>query len=414
MAAAGEVLDTSSKYLILFSKFDSSGGVKFYKTYDLGLSGYQHLNAYGLIEYNKAYYIIGNVQMANYYVETFLAKLDSAGNLQFAKTYYNLPELYQTRGQGICVLPNSNLLISVGRTDDNINNWQAIYNTCFLEVDTAGNLVHQTCTTDNNTWVHYNLANTYDGKYLSCGSYFSLRQQGFDMAFQEYLVKWNTNFSPIWTVTVGDSGYDNSFSNFRQDGGSNIILCGSDENDINEVRGITGCLAKVDSAGNLLWYKQYMVPTGLDPDHSWNYFYDMALLPGGDILAIGSWQANLGNPFLFQQVGWMIRVHPDGCLDSAYCGIAEVDNPAPVTKPTSPLQVYPNPSNGVFAINALVELPSSTEIEIYDALGRKLHNQLLLPHITLLNLKHLPGGIYYYRVTSGSVVFCTGRFEIQK
>ena len=414
MAAIGEVLDTAGKYLILFSKFDSAGGLLFYKTYDLGLSGYRHLNAYSIMERLDAYYITGDVQLANYYTEPLLVKLDLAGNLIFSKAYTTLDYVY-TYQSSIKALQNGNLLVCVSRADNNINEWQNTLQTCFLEVDTLGNIKKQGKTTDNNTSAAYTLDIAQDKSYLSCGSYFKYREQGFTYEYQEYLAKWDTSFNKVWSLQVGDSGYNNNFSDFKQTASDEIILCGTNCNDINQTSP-TGCLAKVNSNGDLQWYRKYIIPTGLNPDYSYSYLYNVGLLPCGDILAAGSWQNNGGNsPLGYQQVAWILRVDSNGCMEDGRCGLSTdiSSSPALQVAPEA-IKVVPNPSNGIFTINALGPLPSATTIEIYDALGRKLHSQALFNCNSLVNLYYLPSGIYFYKVGNGLINVGEGKLIIQK
>ncbi|MDB5283292.1 MAG: hypothetical protein JWO06_2367 [Bacteroidota bacterium] len=412
LASAGKVTTLSGKDMVLFTKFDSTGNLSFYKTYDLGMSGYLRLYSYSLIEYDNAYYIFGGIQLANFTTLTVVLKVDANGNQLFARTYAGLPELYGTLGS-VCLLPNSHFLLTVGRTDDNINYWQAVYKTCFLEIDTLGTLINEHCTTDSNTFAQYSISPTVDGNYLSCGSFCSYRHQGGGPYYNEYIAKWDTGFNRVWDLKAGDVNDLNTFEDFYQDSADNIVICGFN---IDSITGYDGVIAKADSNGNLTFYRKYKMPTGLFPDYSWNYFNDLTLLPEGDILAVGSWEANNGNPFAFPQLGLIIRVHSDGCMDDGSCGITDVNEPLP-TQPSqarTPIQIFPNPSNGSFVVNTLYDLPAFTEIEIYDAWGRKIRSQQLFGKATLLNLTNQPPGIYFYQIVNGLNKIANGSLVIVK
>jgi hypothetical protein len=416
MAAVGDVMDTLSKYWLLFSKFDSSGDLLFYKTYDFGFTNYQRLFGFKTIEFDSAYFLIAELD-SNYYCSVVLAKLDLAGNLKLVKTYNQLPYLYSAFPISANMLSNSHILICDGRSDDDVNYWQAILKTCFLEVDTAGNLIKQVCDTDINLFAHYNLDTTYDGNYLSCGTYYCDRQQGLSYTCQDYVAKWNTNFNLEWQLLMGDTGVNNYFADFAQDVDKNIILCGQNLNSINDSGLYKACLAKVSPSGSLIWYRNYMVPDGVTPDWSWNYLTDMTLLPNGDILAVGSWQNhNAANNLFFPQLGWIIRVDSNGCLNDSTCGVAGIGDEPPFAaqKQLPPIQIFPNPSNGTFTINAMVDLPAFTEIEVYDALGRKVRTQPLFHRANLLNLTNLSSGIYFYKIVCGLSEIDEGKLVIQK
>ena len=344
-------------------------------------------------------------------------KLDLSGNVIFAKTYSNLPETYGVRAS-FCSLPDSNLLLCVGRTDANVNYWQEIDKTCFLVVDTGGNLIHQYCTSDSNTLAYSNVASSYDGNYLSSGQYCSLRHQGGGPFYHEYLAKWDTGFNVVWELKEGDLSSVNGFSDFKQNGQNDILLCGQNLNDSDEAAGYNGVLAKVSKDGVPLWLHKYKLPTGLNPDYSWNYLSDMAILPDGDILAVGSWESTTTtSPLYFDQVGWIIRVHSDGCMYDGSCGITGIEDEPTKTENRQmqkPVQVFPNPSNGIFTVNTMIDLPYGSTLKVFDELGRLLLTQPLLHKANLVNLYYLANGIYFYKITNGLVSVDEGKLVIEK
>lgn len=419
-AATGFVIDTNGIDSVCFTKFDSVGNLLYYKTYAPNIPNYMHTFGFRLVEYDSAYFILGDIQLANYYVALMLIKLDLSGNLQFIKTYQNLPFLYGSGLASLCTLPDNKLLLTASRSDENFNYWQINYSTCFIEVDTAGNLIHQYCTTDSNTQTYYNLATTYDGNYLSCGSYYELRSidQPGEMDVK-YLVKRDSSFNKIWSLKTGGIETENAFTDFEQTLDNSIILCGQNVADTGIDAGYHGVLSKVSKDGDIIWFHEYAVPIppGSNPNGLQNYLYDVDLLSNGDIVAAGSWYtSSINSPLYFQQVGWILRVDSNGCMEDGNCGLpTEIEGPPQnnFTK-AEPIRIFPNPGNGIFTVNSAVDLPGATTIEVYDALGRKLLTQLLIAHNSLINLYHLPSGIYFYRIGNGLVNVAEGKFVIQK
>jgi hypothetical protein len=70
-----------------------------------------------------------------------------------------------------------------------------------------------------------------------------------------------------------------------------------------------------------------------------------------------------------------------------------------ISKPKTVVDVFPNPSNGVFTLEQSAEKQSEV-IEVYNVLGEKIYySSFSAPRITL-NLTGQPSGIYLYRITS--------------
>ncbi|HLP49422.1 MAG TPA: T9SS type A sorting domain-containing protein [Chitinophagales bacterium] len=419
MVTTGILTDTASRNYVLFLKFDSLGNVEFYKTYQPAIANFRHTGGYKIIECDSAYYIIGETQRSNYYVEPMLIKTDLAGNLQFVKTYNTLPYLYGGgTNMSFTIMPNGNLLLCEARADDG-NVWDKILSTCFLEIDTAGNLLNQHCTAGINTHAHYNIAVTHDNNYISCGSYYAYRNQGSGYQYNNYVAKWDTGFNILWDLKLGYINVFNAFTDFMQNPADDIILCG--HNLVDTIgggdAGFNGCLAKISATGNLNWFRNYKVPTGLGLDNSHNWLYDIDLLPNEDIVAVGSWQWNSANsPLGLKQLGWLLRVNSDGCMDDGSCGVTDIDESAAEQEPVTlqPVVISPNPSDGVFAVNSTVTLPAATTIDFYDVNGKRLSSQMLLNQSTLVNLNHLPAGVYFYEVSNGITHVQSGKVLIQK
>ena len=68
------------------------------------------------------------------------------------------------------------------------------------------------------------------------------------------------------------------------------------------------------------------------------------------------------------------------------------------TQGIASLQVYPNPTSGEIQVTSY-EL-QVTSIEVYDVMGRKaLTSPVSFPSLeTILNIAHLPPGIYFLRI----------------
>jgi hypothetical protein len=64
------------------------------------------------------------------------------------------------------------------------------------------------------------------------------------------------------------------------------------------------------------------------------------------------------------------------------------------------LNVYPNPSNGMFTVNSSI---SNGMIIVRDALGREIHIQPINSNTSLVNLENQSNGMYFMELRSGDV-----------
>jgi len=106
----------------------------------------------------------------------------------------------------------------------------------------------------------------------------------------------------------------------------------------------------------------------------------------------------------------------NGCIDSICVDISSTAAIESISD-GGHVTVYPNPSNGVFAIGIKnYELGITNSVEVYNMLGEKVYSQFLIPNSSfLIDLSSQPNGIYLYRIiaTSGELIG-EGKLVIQK
>lgn len=413
LACVGYAQDTADKIFMSVTKYDSNGDLTWYKIIDPGIPNYQTVFPYKVVEDAEGNLFLTGGTFVNNATRTFVAKLDSMGNIKFVKVYYTLPLF--NRGMGICFTPSGNLLISAySQTNPVLPYWTSVQNTCFLEVDTAGNQVALHCTTDSNTRVEYNITPTADGNYLSSGAYYAYRNQGSGFRWEEDIIKWSPSFSKIWETRTGSQHVVNAFTDFQQNSSGDIYVCGLNLASTGIYAGFNGVLAKVDDSGNLLWYHTYRL-TGVDnSDHN---LYDIDIAPNGDLLAVGYWQWNftINNPLEAAQVGWLIRANSVGCMDDGSCGVEWLNaDPPNSTPPKAEVVVSPNPCNGIFTVHVPPGFPSLSTISIYDVNGRQIAQQPVWGQATMVNLYNYPNGIYFYSISNGAQSMANGKVVISK
>ncbi|MFN8321061.1 MAG: T9SS type A sorting domain-containing protein [Chitinophagales bacterium] len=408
IVATGYATDTLGKILLSITKYDSQGNIQFYKAIKPNVPGYRTIFGEKLIEYtNKGYYITGGIQLSNYSVKPFLCFTDFNGNLIFFKTYTT--NTFYDGVRGITKLPDSNIAISISSSENNPNPWENIGYSRLFKIDTTGLLLHAYTFYDSNTYTQYNLSLTPDSNYLICGKYFGLRHQGQGYKMQCCIVKWDTSFNPLWSYKSG-SFYDiNSYTDFEQANNEDIILCGQEGCDSTCGWGLVGRITKIDKNSNQIWDRHYKGFTSQSiPYDEQNNLYDIDLMPNGDIIAVGTCQHQT-----IGQMGWLLHLNADGCMDDGTCGYTEIKEHAQPQN-TESIRVFPNPSNGIFTIYANADLPPAACITVFDINGKQLLRQPFFNQANLLNLHHLPNGIYLYEIGNGLVKTYSGKLAIEK
>ncbi len=70
------------------------------------------------------------------------------------------------------------------------------------------------------------------------------------------------------------------------------------------------------------------------------------------------------------------------------------------TQTKASIEIYPNPSNGLFTINLSNITDLKTKLEVYNLIGEKVWEENVNKENTTLNLSFLPKGLYYLSVKS--------------
>lgn len=75
------------------------------------------------------------------------------------------------------------------------------------------------------------------------------------------------------------------------------------------------------------------------------------------------------------------------------------------------IQIFPNPSNGIFAISGL-PMNEALCIEIYNLLGEKIYSRTINQTVSDINISNSPKGMYFVKISDGRKAY-TSRIEIR-
>jgi len=259
----------------------------------------------------------------------------------------------------------------------------AVYAGIIFSIDTSGHNYRDMLDFDGNT----NSVNPYGSLIVSGNKLYGTTTNG------------GVGYGCIFSVDTNGSRYKNLFQFNGTNGAnpegslilSNGILCGmTSKGGAHD----SGCIFSIDTNGNgYTDLFDFNGSNGTNPEAdltlSGNTFYGMTNGGGSN---------NNGVIFSLKVTG---------------LGINNL-----TANPTS-INVYPNPSNGEFTIQAKSEeLRGNSMVEVYNVLGEKVYDATLQPQTpegALINISNQPNGIYLYRlVGSSGELIGEGKVIIQK
>lgn len=159
-------------------------------------------------------------------------------------------------------------------------------------------------------------------------------------------------------------------------------------------------ILRTDSAGNEKWYREYTLLNGPD---SPNLLQNIVQTNDGGFAACGF--VVPAQPDTGTQDSWVIKVDSLGCESLSYCWVGQDEIMVKTFTPGKPFVVFPNPSDERLTVE-FHHNPDGAEIGLYDLFGRcliRLHHPKNTQR-ALLDVSHLPPGVYLLRVVTGDRV----------
>jgi hypothetical protein len=371
-----------ARYDGLFLKLGSDLSVDFVQEYADPVNFVEYYRK--VVELPGGYLLFGDVQRPNYSQEPFARKVDKQGNTLWFK-YLGEDQAWDffphhwplSAGEVLC---SGGYQISTQPT--RYNPWMAV-------VDTNGNFLREWKPTEDVGMgiVHYAYPFGPD-KWVLSGK----RQLGLDTV-QSWVGAMDTNFVLEFLRDVGKpTPRLGTFWDIRPTPDGNFIGAGqANFNDGMWVSYLPGWLHKFSPAGDSLWSREDLPPHPAGEPPSQSYLAGVGVLSSGSVVAGGS--TTIGGT----RYCWLLKVTPDGCLDTLLClpvGAAE-----PVVGAAG-MRLYPNPAGQEVWVG-LPEGWPSTLLTINDLNGRAvLHRQM--GSTVKLDISALSPGLYFVRVADST------------
>jgi len=296
---------------------------------------------------------------------------------------------------------------------------------------------------------------TIDGGYIIGGR---TQSYGTSDIFDHYIVKTDSLGNQEWMRAIGSPRNDCGASVIQTMDG-NYVFCGCWNNynasptNPNSPGYKTLFLAKLDSAGQTIWQKEYTEPTlgavlfvvkelpdgGLisagnriagkeavllrtdaDGNEKWirylthpsvengsKLFHDVIVEDDGGFVGTGYLFGSSNDPQPGQDL-WVFRTDSMGCLVP---GCHLLDN-VEVQKEEVLVSLYPNPVIDLLSVHIKSgPMPRGAQLELYDLHGRQHSTTRINPGATtyILQLGHLPAGVYLLRCVTDNEVVWSGK-----
>ncbi|TSA23547.1 MAG: T9SS C-terminal target domain-containing protein [Bacteroidetes bacterium] len=344
---------------------------------------------------DKGYIIVGSHGLVNGSapIRINLHRVDSLGQLIWRKYYGS----GNTHFLPFDVSPTSDggYVIGAGAYPSNGSSSQD-NDPILIKTDSIGNqewlryLGNPVCRED---YSMIDLAN--DGNII-CGTTYSDSCWGSGEYYNKInIVKIDNSNTIIWDKKYGFHKHKIRFNKIRVLENGDIVAIGSYyySNDYtwNEI----GWILKTDSAGNELWYREYLLLTAM---LSMNILYNVVPTQDNGYIACGSvWPYP---PDTGTQDSWVLKVDSLGCEAPDQCWVGQEEIWVKTFTPDKPFIFYPNPATVKLTIEFHIN-QEGTEIELFNLTGQPMRTTRIPPNKDILELDvgQLPKGLYILKVT---------------
>jgi len=322
-----------------------------------------------------------------------LHRVDSLGNIIWRKYYgtgntlYYLPYDVSKTSDGGFVIGGVLFPISGSASQDD--------DPILIKTDSLGNqqwlrhLGNPDCTEE---YAMVDLA--LDGNVLA-GTIYSDSCWGSNDHFSKInIIKINNYNNIVWDKKYGIHKRWLRFNKIRALENGDIISTGHYDNATEFTRNETSWILKTDSAGNELWYREYMLLTAT---FSMNKLYNVIPTPDKGFIACGTvWPYP---PDTGTQDSWVLKVDSLGCESPGNCWVGQDEIWVKTFTPEKPFVAYPNPATDKLTVEFHIN-EEGADIELLAITGQPVISTRIPPKRELIELDVglLPDGVYFLQV----------------
>lgn len=370
-----------------------------------GINGALTLFGRRLLEVKSGGYMIGGIyQKTDYTLKGFIKRISPSGNQIWSRSYgiVGQDDLLQSLIQ---IDNNTYLIGGMHASPPNTPIPQLWAQSWIFAVDSMGLTKWEWVGPINDEVGVVGLQKTGDNGWIYLSSTTEVISQD-EVGTHMKVIRRDSTLNLLWERTISDLGPTiNRFGDLvhTPDGnwvasGTWIYRTGPGQDDVI----FYSSLYKLNDQGDTLWSVRLKGPPGFEGTA---YPGGMTVLPSGSVVwALRFDRFSPGPP---QSFGWLIKVDNDGCVDT----LCQLSTTAPEPLAT-PLMVYPNPAQ----TSVTFEWPdqsSPAQISIFDMTGSMVWTQPFHQK-TVWEVADMPGGVYFYTVSSEGALLTTGKISLIK
>ncbi len=244
-----------------------------------------------------------------------------------------------------------------------------------------------------------------DGNIIA-GTNYGTEQSGDNRWAVVKIMKITPDGTVLWDKNYLEPEYDNFLLNTTVLNNDNIIVNGSFAR-FDDGPAIVSYIICIDSIGNQLWYKEYVLLTG---HMSFNDLYDVRETPDGGLIGVGKVSPSV--PDTGTNDIWIMKMDSMGCLFPGCDTTVVVEETA---LPDS-FKLYPNPAKKHLVCEPKNSIEKETVFVIFNTLGIKV-KEVKVPlesNKVQINISSLPNGIYMAALRIKGKYAGTRKFVIKK
>ncbi|GIV28007.1 MAG: hypothetical protein KatS3mg027_1821 [Bacteroidia bacterium] len=346
-AISGSYLqDTTSEADGILVKLNSLGDTLWTRRY--GSNTTEVLYA-GIQSIEGNYYLAGTAyDTIGLHYDMYVVKADSMGNAIWEKKYGGAGN---QGAIGIQITMDGNVLLC-GETGSGNN-----YNALAIKLDTAGNVLW-THNINTNGGGGGRIIETDDGGYLYLGGY---KISSLPNYKQYFVQKLNGGKQVQWELKFADAVNRLQSYNSCVEVDGSYILTGVHQDIMGNKN--HSVISKINAAGQKVWHRN------INKFARDNYSRDIEKTSDGGFIIAGFGSEFLPNG-MYCQEAWLCKVDSFGCLQQGCELFDAIEEKSPTAQ--EELNVYPNPSKGLFYIQSSQQIEN---IHIIDISGKKIFEQ---------------------------------------
>ncbi|GIV28006.1 MAG: hypothetical protein KatS3mg027_1820 [Bacteroidia bacterium] len=343
----------------------------------------------GIQSIDGNYYLAGTAyDTIGLHYDMYVVKADSMGNAIWEKKYGGAGS---QSASNIQITMDGNILIS-GYSGSGNN-----YNALAIKLDTAGNVLW-THSINTNGGGGGHLIETNDGGYVFHGQWRISSLPNFTQYFVQRL---NTSKQIQWEQKFYDAlNRINVFNDFIEDNNAFIFMGGHQDSMGNKNHSV---ISKINAAGQKVWHRN------INKFARDNYSRDIEKTSDGGFIIAGFGSEFLPNG-MYCQEAWLCKVDSFGCLQQGCELFDAIEEKSPTAQ--EELNVYPNPSKGLFYIQSSQQIET---IHIIDISGKRVFEQKVNGTMQETLSLNLPAeGLYLLQVQYSNGTYETKKIHIVK